>query len=158
MKNEKINPFERFDKDWALLTAGTKENFNTMTISWGMMGTLWFKPVVAVFVKKSRHTFKFLEKSDTFTVSFFDNTKKDVLSFLGTVSGRDVDKVKQSGLSPKFLKNGITFEEAKEVFVCKKLFSGELELNSIPEEIKQKCYQNAKEGHYIFVGEVLENF
>ncbi|SDJ75184.1 hypothetical protein SAMN04487760_11356 [Lachnospiraceae bacterium G41] len=27
--------FSQFDKKWALLTAGNKESFNTMTISWG---------------------------------------------------------------------------------------------------------------------------
>ena len=37
--------FEQFDKKWALLTAGTMEKFNTMTISWGGLGTLWGKPV-----------------------------------------------------------------------------------------------------------------
>ena len=31
----KIDPFERFNKDWALVTAGTPEHFNGMTISWG---------------------------------------------------------------------------------------------------------------------------
>ena len=30
-----------FDKKWALLTAGDKDKFNTMTISWGGLGTLW---------------------------------------------------------------------------------------------------------------------
>ncbi len=30
-----------FDKKWALLTAGNKESFNTMTVSWGGMGTIW---------------------------------------------------------------------------------------------------------------------
>ena len=39
--------FEQFDKKWALLTAGAENSFNTMTISWGGMGTLWNKPVVS---------------------------------------------------------------------------------------------------------------
>ncbi len=37
--------FTMFDEGWALLTAGTRERFNTMTISWGALGTLWAKPV-----------------------------------------------------------------------------------------------------------------
>ena len=32
--------FSQFDKKWALLTAGDKENFNTMTVSWGGLGTI----------------------------------------------------------------------------------------------------------------------
>lgn len=34
------HPFTKFDKDWALLTAGTMNDFNSMTISWGGMGTM----------------------------------------------------------------------------------------------------------------------
>ena len=33
--------FSLFDKKWALLTAGSKESFNSMTVSWGSLGTLW---------------------------------------------------------------------------------------------------------------------
>ena len=38
------HPFTKFDKDWALLTAGTMNDFNSMTISWGGMGTMWSAP------------------------------------------------------------------------------------------------------------------
>ena len=36
--------FKQFDKKWALLTAGTEKAFNTMTVSWGGMGTIWGMP------------------------------------------------------------------------------------------------------------------
>ena len=49
--NYVIDIFEQFDKKWALLTAGTKEKFNSMTISWGGMGTLWGKPIVTTYVR-----------------------------------------------------------------------------------------------------------
>ncbi len=42
--------FEQFDKKWALLTAGSENDFNTMTISWGSLGTLWNKSVATVYV------------------------------------------------------------------------------------------------------------
>ena len=29
-----VNPFTKFEKDWALLTAGTEERYNSMTIGW----------------------------------------------------------------------------------------------------------------------------
>ena len=29
-----------FDKKWALFTAGDSDSFNTMTISWGGLGTI----------------------------------------------------------------------------------------------------------------------
>ncbi len=40
--------FSQFDKKWALLSAGPKDDHNTMTICWGSMGTLWNKPTVTV--------------------------------------------------------------------------------------------------------------
>lgn len=47
--------FAQFDKKWALLTAGTKDDFNTMTISWGGIGTIWNKPVATMYVRESRY-------------------------------------------------------------------------------------------------------
>ena len=31
-----FDPFTKIGKEWALLTAGSKEKANTMTISWGL--------------------------------------------------------------------------------------------------------------------------
>ena len=35
-----FNPFTKIGHEWALVTAGTKEKANSMTISWGGMGVL----------------------------------------------------------------------------------------------------------------------
>ena len=43
--------FSVFANEWALVTAGTPDNYNTMTIAWGGLGTLWSKPVATVYVK-----------------------------------------------------------------------------------------------------------
>lgn len=43
-----MNPFTKIGKEWALLTAGNKQESNTMTISWGGVGVLWGKNVVYV--------------------------------------------------------------------------------------------------------------
>ena len=39
------------------------------------MGVLWQKPVVTVYVKPERYTWKFLEKGEYFTVSFLKGTR-----------------------------------------------------------------------------------
>ena len=41
VKDLKENFFEAIGKEWMLVTAGTKEKFNTMTASWGGIGWLW---------------------------------------------------------------------------------------------------------------------
>ena len=94
-----INPFEKFNKDWALVTAGDKDSFNSMTIAWGAMGTIWNKSVVTIYIRPDRYTFSFLEKNDYFTVSFYPESCRDTLRMLGTKSGRDSDKIKESGLT-----------------------------------------------------------
>ena len=111
--------FKLFDDQWGILTAGDKDAFNSMTISWGMLGTLWCMPhkgknVCAVFVNPARYTYGFMEKSDYYTVSFFDNKKyQKALGIMGSKSGRDMDKAKASGLTPKYLEHGVTYEEAE---------------------------------------------
>ena len=48
----KDNFVKMISNDWALLTAGTKDDFNTMTVSWGGIGELWNKDVCFVFVRQ----------------------------------------------------------------------------------------------------------
>jgi len=43
-KELQVNPFTVFDDDWALLTVGTEDRLNAMTISWGGLGTFWDAP------------------------------------------------------------------------------------------------------------------
>lgn len=106
MMHLEADVFRKFDKQWALVTAGTPEHYNTMTISWGGLGTLWRRPVATVYVKKNRYTFEFMEQNDYFTVSFYPEAQRRALSLLGSTSGRDGDKVAAAGLTPEFLPQG----------------------------------------------------
>ena len=87
MMHLEADVFRKFDKQWALVTAGTPEHYNTMTISWGGLGTLWRRPVATVYVKKNRYTFEFMEQNDYFTVSFYPEAQRRALSLLGSTSG-----------------------------------------------------------------------
>lgn len=37
----KDNPIEMFHKDWAVIAAGSPDDFNEMTVSWGALGASW---------------------------------------------------------------------------------------------------------------------
>ena len=50
------NVVDEICNKWMLLAAGTPDDFNFMTVNWGMMGELWFQPAVTVYVRDSRHT------------------------------------------------------------------------------------------------------
>ena len=71
MKSLQLDIFKAYGSDWALVTAGTPDGYNTMTVSWGGLGTLWGKSVAAVYVRPNRHTFGYLENIEYFTVSFY---------------------------------------------------------------------------------------
>ena len=150
------NPFTKFNKDWALVTSGDKRNFNTMTISWGSMGTIWNRDVITIYIRPDRYTWEFLQKSEYFTVSFYDETYRADLSILGTLSGRKENKIAKTSLTPLFIQDDIiSFKEAKETFVLKKIYMAQMEYDKEP-EYAQKIYVNGIKPHYLIMGEVVD--
>jgi len=136
------NPIRLLGDDWMIITAGTPEKFNSMTAGWGGLG-IWKKPVAFILVNPSRYTFQFLEKEEHFTLSFYDPAKhRGVLeNVFGGKSGRDTDKVKESGFTPLMTNPGIAYAEARMIIVCKKVFSADTD----PEG----------KSHKLFFGEIL---
>lgn len=109
--------------DWMLITAGNAKDFNTMTASWGSIGFMWNKPVATILVRPQRHTYLFLEKQDRFSLSFFTESYKPMLQYCGSHSGKNVDKIKETGLNPLTTETGVVyFEQARLVLECKKLY------------------------------------
>ena len=123
-----INPFEAFGSEWGLVTAGDERGYNTMTVAWGAMGAAFgkFTPIVTIFVRPQRVTKQFIDAADRFTLSFYGAGHKRELGVLGTKSGRDTDKVAEVGFTPLFVDGTTAFEQARLVFVCRKLYADEL--------------------------------
>lgn len=163
MKDLEFNAFTLMSQDWPLLTAGNKENdFNTMTISWGHIGSMWGNSnlgtgaTVVVYVRPQRYTKKFMDENEMFTVSVLPAEYKKTLSYLGTVSGKYEDKVAKAGLTPAFTNNTTYFTESNLVLVCRKLYSGELkEEGFIDKNIPQNIYPT-KDFHTMYFGEIVE--
>ncbi len=147
--------FKVFDKQWALLTVGNADKFNTMTISWGGMGTLWNKPVATVYVRTSRYTHEFMDGNEFFSISFYPEQYRKTLGILGSMSGRDMDKMKESGLTPKQVGQTMTFEEAEVTVICRKLFRQRLDLDNIPRDVVKTFYTDDAP-HDMYIGEVVE--
>ncbi len=155
MMHLEADVFQKFDRQWALVTAGTAEHYNTMTVSWGGLGTLWSRPVATVYVRPNRYTYEFMEQSDYFTVSFFPPACRPALTLLGTRSGRDGDKVAQAGLTPLALAQGVTFREAEATLLCRKLYWQDLDPARVPAEVLQRFYAD-EPLHRMYIGEVVE--
>jgi len=147
--------FAQFDNKWALLSAGSMEKHNTMTISWGGMGTLWGKPVVTVYVKPVRYTYQFINDNDYFTVSFYPDQYKKALSLMGKLSGRDVDKDRESGLTVRDLEKAVTYREAEVTLLCKKIYFQDLDRANMPQKAVDMFYK-VEEPHRMFIGEVVD--
>lgn len=152
-----LNPFETLSKEWSLITAGTKEKFNTMTASWGSIGVMWAKNVFVAPIRPSRYTYQFIEKENCFSVCFFGTEYKDQLTFCGNNSGRDIDKVKACGFTPVFFDGVPAFEEASLVLICKKLYRQELnEENFVDAELKAN--QPSDPMHVVYVSEIVKAY
>lgn len=147
--------FAQFDKKWALLTAGNTQDFNTMTISWGGMGTLWNKPVVTAYVRTSRYTHDFMDREEYFTVSFFAEEYRQILGVLGSRSGREMDKIHESGLTVKPAGDSVTFAEAEVTILCRKIFMQRLEIDNIPDDVVATFYVGDAP-HDMYIGEVID--
>lgn len=155
MQSLNLDIFKAYNSDWALLTAGTLSDFNTMTISWGGMGTLWNKSVATVYVRPCRHTYGYMEENEYFTVSFFPQSYKPDLRTLGTLSGRDGDKVAKTALQPVAAGNSVSFAQASCTLVCKKIYAQDMDPSAIPADILKSMY-GEETPHKIYIGEVLE--
>lgn len=147
--------FRLIDRDWMLVTAGTTKKWNTMTASWGALGTLWSRPVAFAFVRPTRHTFRFMEASARFTLSFFPVERyRKALQYCGSHSGRDVDKAKETGLSPFAPAPGaVSFTQARLILVCRKLYTTDIDPKRFLDPGIDRLYPK-KDYHRVYVGEV----
>ena len=155
MEKFETDVFGLFANDWALVTAGTEGDYNTMTIGWGGLGTLWSRPAATVYVKKNRYTHGFMERNDWFTVSFFPPEYRAALGVLGSRSGRDGDKVAAAGLTPVYLDNAVTFREAGMTLLCRKMYTHDFDAGAVPADVKEDYYET-EPVHTMYVGEVVK--
>lgn len=152
------NLIEAIGKEWMLVTSGTREKFNTMTASWGGTGFLWNKPVAFIFIRPERYTFDFIEQNEYLTLSFLGEEHKDIHKICGTKSGRDIDKVKETGLVPVFTDNGsVTFEQSRLTFECRKLYADMIQPEKfIDKSIEGKWYGKGHGGfHKMYIVEIV---
>jgi flavin reductase (DIM6/NTAB) family NADH-FMN oxidoreductase RutF len=148
------NFFRIIGHDGMLITAGTMENHNPMTASWGGIGFLWDKPVAYTFIRPTRHTFGFMEKNSYFTLSFFKEDQREILQFCGVHSGRDMDKESRLGLHPVEDSTGaVYYSEARLVLVCKKLYHQDLHRKQFHESWIHEKYAD-KNYHRMYISSI----
>lgn len=152
------DPFTMIGKEWMLVSAEHEGVVNTMTASWGGVGILWNKKVAFVFIRPQRYTKEFIDASDTFSLSFYDESYRQKLAYLGKVSGRDEDKIAKAELHIAMDDNTPYFEEANTVLICRKLYKQDLREDCfLDTSLIDKNYPN-KDYHTMYVVEIEKAF
>lgn len=151
-KEIKGNLIKAISDEWMLISAGDNQGYNMMTASWGFMGEMWGADCAAVVVRPQRYTMQFLEKNDYFSLTFFGDDKA-VHAVCGKKSGRDINKTKETGLTPVFADNTVYFGEARMVIICKKQYSAPLsEAGFTDREVLKKNYNG--DIHNLIIGKI----
>lgn len=143
-----------------LLTTACGSEVNTMTIGWGAMCVEWGKPIFIAYVRESRYTKEMLEKNGEFTVNVpLNGCDSKILGYCGRMSGRDVDKIKELGLtleaSDKVSVPGI--KELPLTIECKVIYKQEQPIDPLPGDIKDRYYPQG-DAHTAYYGEIVNAY
>lgn len=88
-----------------LVTSGTMESANVLTVGWtGVVAT--HPPKVSVSIRPERHSYEMIRSSGEFVINLVPASLCETADYVGTVTGRCVDK---------FAKTGLTLLPSKEV-------------------------------------------
>lgn len=162
MKKNKIGAFDVvgdtmacLGSHGALLIAGA-EPVNPMTIGWGTIGIVWGKPVFAVLVRPSRYTHELMEKAKAFSVNIPPQSMGDVCMFCGSKSGRDVDKVAETGITiqPGRSLEVPTIADCPIHYECRILHKNQVDRTALVEDVMGTAYRSG-DFHTIYWGEIV---
>ena len=154
-----LKSVDLWKNQWLLLTAGTMEDCNMMTVAWGSIVCMWNRPFAQIVVRPQRYTMEYIERSDCFTLCAFPEKYKQNLLHLGTVSGRDCNKLadtpftlmaSSSVLSP-------SYEEASLILECRKMYAQNMDPQCFITDTASKVYPE-KDYHRIYFGEIVKAF
>ncbi|MFI3283703.1 MAG: flavin reductase family protein [Erysipelotrichaceae bacterium] len=167
---KQINPFDYSNtitqtlKKGILVTASHDDKINPMTISWGMLGIQWNKPVFIVFIRKSRFTKKLLDINPNFTINIpIEDIHSSILVGCGTKSGRDIDKIKTFQLTPVKASsiNGYALKEFPLTLECKIIYQQAQLETQLSNEIIDRFYTkdaDLHDYHIAYYGEIVDSY
>ena len=155
MNNLLMDVYDEFANRWALVSAGTLEDHNSMTVSWGGVGCLWSKPMATVYIRPNRHTYGYFEANDYFTVSFYPDECKKALGIMGSKSGLDCDKDAEAGLTAIPCGESVTYREARRTLLCRKLYHQDMDLDRFPDDVKARFF-HTDPAHRMYIGEIID--
>ena len=142
------------------LTTKKGEKVNSMTIAWGSISVVWNKPIFMAFVRYTRDTYQMIESANEFTVSIpLNKDLKKELSYCGSKSGRDYDKIKECNLKLKDSRviNTPILADCELHYECKVIYKQAMEPGNILNSVKDRYYNNHNY-HVVFYGEIVDSY
>lgn len=80
-----------------LVTCGTKEKANVLTIAWtGIINTV--PPMTYISVRPERHSYSIIKETGEFVINLTTSAMAKETDFCGVRSGRDIDKISRCRL------------------------------------------------------------
>ena len=153
-----------------LVTTKDGDKVNSMTLGWGSLGIDWSKPVFTAYIRKSRFTKELLEKNPEFTVNIpYGEYDPKILSVCGTKSGRDVDKIKELGLTlvePEMI-SVPAIRELPLTLECRVVCTEKQDIETMTDEIREQHYPSGQSTnfggssenyHIVFYGEIVSAY
>lgn len=144
------------------------EKVNSMVIGWGTYGVEWGKPMFVVYVREGRLTREQLDAHPEFTVNIPMPGKtldRKVLDVCGMYSGRDIDKIREAGLT---LRDGGQVDvpgilEAPLTLECRVVFRQKQDLElidpkfmrSYPQDVPGTAPLANRDAHIAYYGEIV---
>jgi flavin reductase (DIM6/NTAB) family NADH-FMN oxidoreductase RutF len=129
---------------------------NVMTIGWGSMGSIWGVPVWVVLVRPSRYTYQCIEHNGCFTVNVPGEHLAMACATAGSVSGRDMDKFAECGLTAQNAHTVLAPEvvECPIVYECQVVHSNDVIPAKLADEIIAGAYTDG-DFHRVYFGKML---
>lgn len=153
-----------------VLITSKADKINSMTIGWGSLGVEWGLPIFTAYIRTGRFTAEQIQKNPEFTVNIpVGDFNKKLLGVCGSNSGRNIDKIKELGLTLVDA-NKISVPAIKELpltLECKVIYKQTQILSEIPENIQKSCYPQDipssnpmcnKDVHIAFYGQIVDAY
>lgn len=132
---------------------------NPMTIGWATLGVIWGEPILTVLVRPSRYTHGLIEENAHFSVNVPFQGMESALSLCGTRSGRDCDKLAESGLrmEPGRTQGVSILPDCDLFFECETVHKTQVVEKTLDPKVL-RSYYGAGDFHTIYNGRVLHSY
>ncbi len=139
-----------------LVSQGKDGKPNAMTIGWGLVGTIWGRPIFLALVRPSRYSYQLCEQSAQFSINVLPAGMERQLAFCGSKSGRDFDKFAECGfeVEPGVHIKTPGIKQASIIYECQQVQKTDLDQSQVDPSIISRFYASG-DYHRLYFGEIM---